>query len=603
MPETVTPQAIENIVILGFDRVEKFNQVTRMLFKSYVPEYYQRDRLGDKVRDIAEPINLVFNTIRAFVPNLVMKNPITRVTTPFTAHKGYAELLGLGLDTVARQIKLKDELRAWITNALFGWGIMRTGIKASGELLNFDDVMVDNGQVYARNVSLANFGFDPTCTHINRAKMLWDRVTVSRQVLLDTDGLNHDVVKELPSSPSNTTTQLADMTRSSTAKFAMTKLQDEVDVVQVYVPEIESWILMGDPKQKRQGKYIKVAEYNGPKEGPYTFLSFSPPVDESPFPVPPVSVWYELARIANRIFNKMVRQFEAQKDIGLYNPSQVDTVSQIEEAVTNDWVPTMDPKGINVVSFGGQNQKNERFLSELNTIYNTMAGNPELIQGQAIPGGKGTTATAVQALQNNASISIEDMRDIVYDKTADIQRDIAWHLHTDPFIELPLTKRSTGGEEVQLALTPEQRMGDFLDFVFKIVARSMTKMDPMVRSKRILEFATNIIPGAMTTALAAMQMGVQFNVQRYLTQIAFEMGIEDIVQDIFDDPEWDQKMEVMMMLGPQNPGKAGSGNSPAGATQNKGNPMARPIATPQQDFNQQSQESAGLAQSVNQGTY
>ena len=355
MPESVTPSQIEDVVILGFDRVERFNKVTRMMFKSYIPEYYRMDNAVD----VEEPINLVFHTIRALVPNLVMKNPITEVTTPFTQHKGYAELLGLGLDTVARQIGLKDELRAWITNALFGWGIMRTGIKASGEFLNFDDVLIDNGQVYARNVSLQNFGFDPTCTDIKKAKMLWDRVTVSRQMLLDTDGFNHDVVKALPSSPTNMTDALADVSRDSRAKAKMTKLQDEVEVVQIYIPEAESWVLMGDPKQQRQGKLINKAEYNGPKEGPYTFLSFSPPVQDSPFPVPPVSVWYELSRITNRIFNKMVRQFESQKDIGLYNPSQADTVTQIEEAITNEWVPSMDPKGINVVSFGGQNPNNE----------------------------------------------------------------------------------------------------------------------------------------------------------------------------------------------------------------------------------------------------
>lgn len=599
MPETINPTQIEELVILGFDRVERFNRVTRMLFKSYIPEYYQQDRL----HDVAEPINLVFNTIRAFVPNLVMKNPITHVVTPYTAHKEYAELLGLGLDSVSRQIGLKDELRAWITNALFGWGIMRTGVKASGELLNFDDVLVPDGQVYARNVSLSNFGFDPTCTHINRAKMLWERVTTPRQVLLDTDGYASDVINALPSSPSNMTKSLADQSRTSTAKFTMTKLQDEVDVVQVYVPEIESWVLMGDPKQKRQGKHINVAEYNGPKEGPYTFLSFSPPVDESPFPVPPVAVWYELARLTNRIFNKMVRQFENQKDLIFYNPAQMDTVSQIEESTTNDAIPTMDPKGIVTQSLGGQNPDNERFISEVNAIYNSMAGNPELIQGQAIPGGKGTTATAVQALQSNASINIEDMRDIVYDKTAEVERDIAWHLHTDPFMDRVLSKRTTGGEQVQLFLTPEQRMGDFLDFTFKIVARSMSKMDPMVRSKAIIEFSVNILPGLMMTAQSAMMMGQQFNVARAATQIAFEMGIEDVAQDIFHDPEWEQKMQVTQMLGPQNPGKAGSGNSTAGAAQNKGNAMARPISTPKQDSNAQSQESAALAQSINQGAF
>ena len=232
-----------------------------------------------------------------------------------------------------------------------------------------------------------------------------------------------------------------------------------------------------------------------------------------------------------------------------------------------------------------------------------MAGNPELIQGQAVPGGKSTTATAVQALQGNASINIEDMRDIVYDKTADVERDIAWHLHTDPFMDMVLSKRTTGGEQVQLFLTPEQRMGDFLDFAFKIVARSMSKMDPMVRSKKIIDFCTNIIPGAAQTAMVLMQIGQQFNINKYLSQVAFEMGIEDIVEDMFHDPEWQQKMQVMMMLGPQNPGKAGSGGSPAGAAQNKGNASARPTSTPKQDSNAQSQSSAALAQSVNQGTY
>ena len=597
MAKSVQPEQIEQIVILGFKRMDHFRKVTAMMFKSYVPVYYQMEK-----GTCAEPLNLVFNTVRAYVPNLVMQNPITHVITPYIKYKQYAELLGMGLDATARQIKLKQELRAWITNALFGWGIMRSGIKATGELLNFDDIMVDNGQVYARNVSLGNFGFDPTCTNINQAKCMWDRVTVPRQTLLDTDRFDHDAVMALPSSPTNVTDKLSGISISTEAKGAMVKLQDEVDVVQMYVPEIESVVMMGDPTQKRSGKYLQITEYNGPKEGPYTFLSFSPPVDENPFPVPPVSVWYELAKIANRCFVKMTNQFENQKDLIFYSPAQVDTIDQIKEAISGDAIPTMDPKNINQISMGGQNEKNERFLQELYTIYNMMAGNPELISGQGVPGGKNTTATAVQALQGNASIGIEDMRDIVYDQTAEVQRRIAWYLHTDPFIQLPLTKRETGGEEVQLELTPEQRMGDFLDYTFKIVARSMTPLDPMVRSKRIIEFTVNIIPGAAQTALAMMQMGQQFNITKYLSQIAFEMGIQDIVEDIFVDPEWQMKMEIMTSLGPQNSGKAG-GNSVAGAKQNGGNPMARPITTPGQDFNQQSQETAAMGQSMNQGNF
>jgi len=118
-----------------------------------------------------------------------------------------------------------------------------------------------------------------------------------------------------------------------------------------------------------------------------------------------------------------------------------------------------------------------------------------------------------------------------------------------------------------------------------------------------MEFCTNIIPGAAQTAMVMMQIGQQFNVTKYLSQVAFEMGIQDIVEDMFVDPEWQMKMQVMMTLNPPNLGKAGVGNSPEGATQNKGNPMARRIATPTQEFNQGTQESAALAQSVIQGVY
>ena len=597
MAEAVDPIKVQTIVRLGFKRVEHFCKVTAMMFKSYVPQYY-RQISGVEGE---EPLGLVFHVIRSFVPNLVMDTPVTNVTTPYLAHKAYAELLGLGLDSVARDIKLKDELRKWITNAMFGWGIMQVGLAASGELLQHDDVMIDNGQVYAKNVSIDNFGFDPACTDIREANSMWHRTTVPRQLLLDTDGYDHDIVKALPSSPTNHAQKLADFTRTPEAKGAMTRLQDEVDVVEMYVPEAEAIITMGDPTQTIQPRYIKVADYNGVKEGPYVFLSFSQPVDQNPFPVAPVSVWYDLAKAANEVFNKELEQIRQQKDIILYNPAQSDEVDDIQESKTGDKVPSTDPKGINAVSIGGQNPKNDAALATIQFWLNYMSGNPDFISANPGPsGGRGKeTATKTMTMQGNASVGLEDMRGMVYDGTSEIQRRVAWYLHTDPFIDLPLTKRSTGGEQVQLTLTPEQRQGDFLKFTFKIVARSMTPMDPMVRSKRIELFCGTIMPNAANTAMILAQVGQQFNITKYLTIVAFEMGIQDIVEDIFNDPEWQQKMQMMAQMGPQDPGKA---NTPgAGIQQNRGSPMVRPTATPQQDVNAQVQAGANQGQSLNQG--
>jgi hypothetical protein len=597
MPETIDPLKIQNLVKLGFDRMDRFCKARALFFKSYVGQYYREE----KGLEGEEPLNLVFNTIRSYVPNLVAQSPITLVTTPYVEHKQYAELLGMGLDTTARQIKLKQTLRAWVTNALFAWGITRTGLKASGELLQIDDVYIDNGQVYTRCVMLDNFGFDPTCTNIDEARCLFDMVTIPRQWLLDTDGMDHDLIKGLPSSGSNYQNPLSDMTRSKEAKDAMTKLQDEVDVVQMFVPETQQIVLMGDPRQALKDRFIKISEFNGPKEGPYTFLSYSPPVEGNPFPVAPVSIWYDLACIANRIMKKEIDQIEQQKDVGLFNPAMASEVDDIKEAQTGDWIPTTDPKGVNVVSIGGQNPKNDAALNAIFMWYNMMSGNPTQMQGGTTGNEGDETATKTMALQGNMSVGINDMQDITYDATSEIMRKMAWYLHTDPFIQLPMTKRVTGGEEKQLVLTPELRMGDFFDFTFTIKSRSMTKMDPMVRSKRILEFCTNVIPAGATTAQTLIMIGQPFNLNKYYTQIAIEWGIGDWVEELLVDPEFQNKLKIMLALGPQNPGKSKSPNTQAGIQQNGGAPMNMAIPTVSQENNAAPQAVAAIGQSVNQG--
>lgn len=596
MQEYVDPGKVQEIVRLGFVRMTRFCKVRAMLFKSYVSHYYY-ENYGIEG---SEPINLVFNTIRSFVPNLVMQHPVTHVSTRFVQQRQSAELLGLALDEDAKVTGMKQELRAWVTNAMFGWGMMKVGVAAKGDLVQIDNILIDPGQVYATNVPLWDWGFDPACTDINKAKLLFHRTTLPRQWLLDTEGYNHDLVKKLPRTRADMQNDTARMTISDEAKEAVSHMQDEVDIVECYIPEIEALVTMCDPTQGTQPNYLKLGEFNGPKEGPYVPLSFTPPVEGNPFPVAPVSIWYDLARETNAVFCKILEQIRQQKDVGLYNPAQVDTVDQIEEARTGDWVPTMDPKGVNIVSVGGQNQRNEAALGQLQTWYNYLSGNPDQISGKVAPGGQGggTTATATQVAQSNASIQVEDMRDILYDQTAEVQRRKAWYFWTDPLINMPLTKRVSGGEYVQLYLTPEQRQGDFLSYTFRIKQRSMSRLDPMTRSKRIETFCTNIMPGAFETAIRAIQIGQQFNVVSYLTKIASEWDILDEVDELFVDPNHQQKMAVYMAMGAKDTGQAGTAK---GQAANSANPMANGVMTNQQEANAMPQQIAAISQSVNQG--
>ena len=169
-------------------------------------------------------------------------------------------------------------------------------------------------------------------------------------------------------------------------------------------------------------------------------------------------------------------------------------------------------------------------------------------------------------------------------------------------INLPLIKRRPGQEDVQVQLTPEQRCGDFINYTFRIVAKSMGRLDPQIRSKRIMEFGVNVLPAGIVAAQQMLQMGQQFNLTKFLTLMAEQLEISEMVEELFIDPDFERKMAIQMMLGPQNAGK-GQIITPEGVAQQGGYPLAQNVASPQTEFNQQSQQTAAVGQSANQGVY
>ena len=566
-----------------------------MFIAAYAGKYYS------KMYGITgtQSINLIFHTIRALIPNLIMRNPVNEVTTEMIPHRDYAYLLGLGLDWLNKKIKLKDILRYGTVDACFGMGVFKTGLAQSGSQVRFDDVLIDNGQVYTDNVDLDDYVFDPTCRKIRKTAFEGDRNRVPRQLLLDDDQFDHDLVMQLPSSKHpDARTKVAALTQSDMSSRETIELQDMVDIVELFVPGADALITIADPEQKIMDDFLAVREYFGPKEGPYTKLALTQPVPGNPYPIAPVGIWYDLSAVAGETMNKMVEQILRQKDVAIVDPAGADEAEDLRTSADGDMV-FGSPDTVKVVSFGGQNPQNESAMAALQTWYNYMSGNPDQMSGIAA-GAK--TATGQSILQANQSVTIEDLREMAYDVGAEIGMKQAWYLHTDPLLNIPLSKRLPGGEEIQLALTPEQRAGDFLEFTFTIKQRSMSRLDPAVRTQRIQQFATNSIPALAMSAQACMQMGIPFNLQEAITDLAREMDILEEVQDWFVDPTFMQRVQLQMQLGPQPAGKATM--NPQGIRQNGGSPTARRVMEPGQEMNQGFQAGyPDLSQSTYQGAY
>ena len=595
MPEQVTPIKFQQVVKRGFERINKYRKARAMFMREFVGQYYRdtQGRTGD------EPLNLMFKTLASFIPSLVTHNPINVVEPRFLAHKPYADMLGLAIDQVNVDIKLKQALRAWIASAFFAFGIMKTSLASAECVIQYGDQLIDPGQVYSKIVDLDDFTFDPICNAMRESSFLGNRTRVPRQILLDTKGYDREMVMRLPTSKFNESDRVDNFTKRAAATSESYTLQDYVDVVECWVPEAQAMVTIPDPRQLILPRYLRVEDYYGPNDGPYTFLSFTPTVEGNPLPIAPVSQVYDLHMVANRTFKRMMQQADREKDVLAFTPQYADEAQDLLDADDGDVVAVSNVDATKVLSFGGASGKNQEMVQQFHMWFNYMANDPDQVAGQDSRSGGKETATKASIRQSNAASGIQDARGIIIDQTAEVNKKIGWFLHNDPLINMPLIKRSTGGEYQQLTLTPEQRQGDFLNFAFKLKAKSLAPADPQQRARLMTEFAVSILPSVVNSAMISMQIGVPFNLQRCLTDLAEQQGLTQDIQGWFNDPEFEQKMKVMMQMGPQNPGKAG-GQQQSG--QNNNVPTTPKISSSQgQQDNRDAQVTAGEAQQTSRG--
>ena len=585
--EELIPAKIQEAVKAGFERTRIYRRARALFLKEYVGKYYTTEAgyVGDT------PLNLIFHALRSLIPNIVMKNPITLIDTDIVPHKRYAEILGLGVDTVAKRLKLKDELRAVALDAFFGLGVMQTGLCGSNNIIMLDDTEFDPGEIYVSRVDLDDLCVDPTCTSLKNAAFAGVKLLAPRRLLLDYDIYDHDMVVALPAVTEATQEgkEVKYLSQKNLGPTGIYELQDYVEIVQLWVPDANALLTVPNPYRITFDDYIAVQDYYGPEAGPFSYLALTPPVGNNPFPVAPVSLWYDLHKMANNMMEKIMSQADRQKDVLAYNPSNADDAEAIASAEDGDSISVSDVSQTKVLSYGGQANSNERLLAQVHTWFNYMSGNPDQVSGAAQ---ESETATQAQILQANAGIGLQDMRGTIYDFSADVTGKIAWYLHTDPLLELPIARRRPGGEYAQMLLTPEQRRGDFLEFTFSVKTRSMEVLDPQMRTKRLMEFGTNFLPGAANAAQVMAQMGQEFNLSRYVISMAEQLGIADEVADWFVDPQSVQRAQLLSQIGPQPSGKAGI----KGVMQNGGDPNKHNILGPTAQRNSDNQAGGGMAQ-------
>lgn len=609
MPDPISPKKIQQAVEQGFKRLESVRSARLLFIRQFVGQFYDASHgsLG------TEPMNLIFNAIRVLLPMMVSNFPAHRVTSRFLSHRDYADMMGMALTQQDKKMCIRDIYRRWIVDAIFLMGIMKTGICDSGTSVNFnEDDHIDPGTIYTDLVDFDNFVFDPNCRNLKDALFLGDRMCVSRQSLLESGLYKNDLVERMPTAYNDPSDRerVERLSGRGVSWQETNEIEDKVEICELWVPRAKAIVTVPGGCDITLDDFLRVHDYYGPDEGPYTILTLTPPVPNNPLPISMVGIWHDLHVLANRMVKKFGEQADRQKTVVGYKKGAADDAQEALDASDGEAIAMEDPEGVKEFNFGGQHPANDAAIQQLQVWFNMMAGNPDAMAGIQM---HAKSATEAGILSGNASVNQEDMKDLVYGGVASEARKRAWYLHTDPLIEVPLIRRIHApaqyngpnmvtppqDQEVQVMLTPEARCGDFLDFTFEIEPESMGRLDSDKRLSQAMNFATKLLPAAATAAQTCALMGVPFSFPRFAIKMAELSGITWMAE-VFQDPEMQQRLMMLQMRGPQegtSKGTTQGGGGMAGIMQNGQPPGVQAgEPTPQEAFMSQAQEGANAGQ-------
>ncbi len=589
------PAQLAELATLGWRSMATFRKARLTFLNKYAGPWHGKDASGSSK---LFPLNNIYHAATTLVPNLVFKNPKARVGARYLAHREYAAVLALALNHLVKETHLADTLRKIITDSIFLAGFMKCGLGVSGQTLDIDGFWHDIGQPYCDRVDPDDIILDPDARDWEEQRFIGNRFRVDREELLDQGMFDASTITQMSSrySAASGKTFAASLAGGKELQEA-DQIRDSVELAELWLPGTNTVVVMPVRADGTvEPTVLREVDYEGPEAGPYMMLGYAYMPDNI-LPVAPAGIWYDLSVMANRAAAKAGRQAERQKSVLAYEAAASEDARRIVEAPDGDTIQVNTLDQIREVSYGGVDDSAYQYMQWAETKFSEMAGNIDLLAGT---GSREATATQAEMVNANANVRVADMQERVYELTSRAMQHLSFLLHTDPLIDLPLIKRVQGQDE-QVAYTPEMREGDWLDYNITVEPYSMSRQDPNVKVRRVLEFAGNVIPAL---ANAAQMLGPAFNLEKALILLGREMGIDELDELINSQALQTMLATQLAILEQQGvvmdakPQQFGMQSIMAGAKIGQPNPLAQVPSGmgPAQEQRSRAQETAGELQ-------
>lgn len=468
---------------------EPFRRVHKELIRDYVGSWYSEGGARNKTL-----VNLMNQTARIYTVALAAHNPQVLISTPEVDYLPFARRFEVNLNRLISDMELDVTFRAIVLDAFFciGCGVVMmrdTDTRFHGLLESEEDVWLDPGEPWLNRVSLDDLILDMSAKELTKMRYCGHRYRADYEKVMDEPGYDKAVkAKITPTSKSSVDNP--DFARDIAAGIAVDddELKPMVWMQNIWVAENNTVSTMTVDQDLPP---LLEKKWTGSQAGPYKFLSLGNTPDNL-IPTSPAINLKGMHDLQNRLHRRMEKDSDAHRIINAYPPSSAEDAEKLRKAERNSWVRVNDPKSIQQVELGGVDQRDLGLATFIQEEYDRFAGNLVAMGGLGV---QSATLGQEEMIAGQVSRTEADMRMAVVNFASECILDLGRLMWEDQTLEIQSSiPVGNSGIEISGNWTPENRVGNFEDYQFRVEPYSMVFKTPEQKLQELFQVLQQVAP-------------------------------------------------------------------------------------------------------------
>lgn len=495
--------------------------------------YFAGRMYGQQPVAVDRPLNLVAQTVRAFLPKLVPAR-IRHDPTPRRA--------GLDLEALVlrRLLERSDEQQDIIHNVFepmiaepwfYPLSVCYTGIRQGARVLDLQGHQIRPGEPFVLHIPFERWAMDPFAEDFRGRQWERHRYRVPRAWMLESPAFAHlgaDFINKLPAWEDSPTArdflinQRKAMTSIGGSSYAA---QPTIELINVVIYDrsgiYEATIT---PQGRGPAQWLRAVKTEVCEDGPYDHLWYQG-VPSMLVPAALVSFTRGLAEAGDMLMSKQIDSAMRSKRVLCYASGAEDEAKAMLENPHGTMLNVEDPQNVKVVDLDILNGQLTQMVAFIQEQWDEASGSPRLLQGAQTGD---NTATKNANRNNRASEQITALTNKIERVIQRTSRKRAYYFQTDPWADHVLDVRSADGSVLELAYNVDNRQGQPDDFAIKCNIATTMGSDTELAMRRCIE-----VMDTVGRFMPLFQMGI-FDLSKTLKffQRNGADGLEEIAGDM-----------------------------------------------------------------------